>query len=111
MSFSLSLAASSITNLENLSLFYIASPADQQRIEDPAFVPIRVNAFHNTGSFTKMEFFTNGVKLGEDTAAPFSQLWFNPPFGQAPPDRAPPRTLARSRRLLPSPWSLCRPRL
>jgi len=51
----------------------ISSPSDGQEVFGP--VTITVNALDNGGIVTKVEFFVNGQKVGEDTSAPFSYDW------------------------------------
>ena len=73
--------ATTAANLNDLQLVYIASPSDQDVIVQSASVPITVNAFNNSGSYTNVEFFVDGVSLGEDSSEPFSISWQTPPLG------------------------------
>ncbi|MFB9058205.1 glycosyl hydrolase family 18 protein [Mariniflexile ostreae] len=55
----------------------ITSPNYGQSYTEGANVTINVNASGNDGSITKIEFFSNGTKLGEDTSSPYSFNWNN----------------------------------
>jgi hypothetical protein len=50
-------------------------PTEGTRLAAPAQVTITASAADNNGSIAKVEFFVNGVKLGEDTSAPYSIVW------------------------------------
>jgi len=82
ISFSASLTATAVTNLQGISLFYIASPLDNEVLIDPSFIPIRVAAFSSGASYTLMEFFVDGAEISEDATAPFVALWGAPTLGE-----------------------------
>jgi hypothetical protein len=81
ISFAARLTATTATNFQGLSLFYIASPSNDQSINPGADVPITVNAFNIGGSYTLMEFYGDGSKLGEDATEPFALSWPSPSLG------------------------------
>jgi PKD domain/Bacterial Ig domain/Carboxypeptidase regulatory-like domain len=81
ISFALSVTATSVTNVQSLSLFYIASPDDQQSFIDPISIPIFVNAYPSGSAFTKMEFLVDGQKIGEDDLPSFALSWSAPTPG------------------------------
>lgn len=54
----------------------ITSPADGNTFTDPT--SITINAITN---LSKVEFFADNVKIGEDLSSPFSFIWNNPPAG------------------------------
>ncbi len=47
----------------------------------PANISLTAAASDADGSVTKVEFFANGVKLGEDATAPYAFTWTNAPLG------------------------------
>ncbi len=53
----------------------ITSPLDLAAFTQPAGITLDASATDPNGAVAKVEFFRNGVKLGEDTAAPFSFVW------------------------------------
>jgi hypothetical protein len=53
----------------------IISPGGGSAFTEPANIAIDVNASDSDGSVSKVEFFANGGKIGEDTASPFSFGW------------------------------------
>ncbi|MCE9540930.1 MAG: hypothetical protein K8R85_17190, partial [Bacteroidetes bacterium] len=55
----------------------ITSPAIAARFSTPANIAINVNAFSNGGSITKVEFFQDTIKIGEDSTAPYNYTWMN----------------------------------
>ena len=63
----------------------ITSPAGGAVFHAPATITITANASDadQGGSVSKVEFFRNGVKLGEDATAPYSYVWSNAPVGSS----------------------------
>ncbi len=53
----------------------ITIPTEGTRLAAPAQVTITASAADNNGFITKVEFFVNGAKVGEDTSAPYSVVW------------------------------------
>ncbi len=53
----------------------ITSPVGGTTFYSPADITISASPSKSDGSITKMEFFQNGLKLGEDITAPFSFDW------------------------------------
>lgn len=51
----------------------ITSPQNNQEVSGT--ITITAIAFDNSGRITKVEFFADGQKVGEDTTAPFSTNW------------------------------------
>ena len=61
---------------------YLASPEPGQLIPSgSAVVLLTAEARARTATVTKVEFYVNGAKLGEDTAAPYSLAWNAPANG------------------------------
>ncbi|HKO44532.1 MAG TPA: DUF2341 domain-containing protein [Pyrinomonadaceae bacterium] len=59
----------------------IASPAAGAVLPAPASITITANAADQDGTVSKVEFFKDNVKIGEDTSSPFSFAWNNVPSG------------------------------
>ena len=60
----------------------LVSPATGAVIAGGTDIAIEAQASDAGGSVAKVEFFANGVKLGERTALPFTFVWQNAPAGQ-----------------------------
>jgi YD repeat-containing protein len=61
-------------------LVSVTAPAGGTLFTAPASVAINATA-SDEGGVSKVEFFENGMKLGEDTSAPYSFAWSNVPSG------------------------------
>ncbi|HXG49736.1 MAG TPA: Ig-like domain-containing protein [Methylomirabilota bacterium] len=81
LSFDLSFTATTITNFSGLSAFYIASPADRAVFNEGATVTVATRALSTGHPFTRVEFFADGARIGEDTTAPFTLDWAAPSVG------------------------------
>jgi hypothetical protein len=79
--FDAALSGLSISGLSSLSMLYLTSPADQARFTAPASIPLTVSAFSANATFTLVEFYVDGGKIGEDAVAPFGLNWPAPPVG------------------------------
>ncbi len=55
----------------------LTAPADNQSITGPTDVTVSATATDSDGTVVKVEFFQNGLRIGEDSAAPFSLVWTN----------------------------------
>ncbi len=55
----------------------ITSPLAGANIGGPAQIAISANATDSDGTITKVEFLVNGLKVGEDTTAPYTYAWAN----------------------------------
>lgn len=53
----------------------ITAPANNSTFTAPASITINASASDTDGTISKVEFFNGGVKLGEDTSAPYSFVW------------------------------------
>jgi mannan endo-1,4-beta-mannosidase len=62
-------------------LVSITQPAEGAEFTEGADITISVNASDPGGAVTKVEFYKNDVKLGEDTNSPYSLIWLNVPEG------------------------------
>src|SRR5438876_404463 len=59
----------------------ITNPVNSAAFATPSNITIYAQASDSDGTVTKVEFFGDLTKLGEDTAAPFSLTWTNPLTG------------------------------
>jgi hypothetical protein len=59
----------------------LTSPVPGSLFILPGNLSLTANATDADGSIAKVEFFTDSIKLGERTAAPFTFVWSNPPSG------------------------------
>jgi len=59
----------------------ITSPTNNAPFFAPASITINATASDSDGTVTNVEFFADGVKLGQDTTAPYSFVWNSPPIG------------------------------
>jgi hypothetical protein len=59
----------------------ITAPTSGTVVTAPGSVTINANASDADGTVSKVEFFKNGIKIGEDTISPYSFAWTNVPAG------------------------------
>jgi PA14 domain/Bacterial Ig domain len=59
----------------------ISSPGDGSQLYQPSSVSIAAIAADADTPIALMEFFVDGAKIGEDTAAPYSAVWASPVYG------------------------------
>ncbi len=59
----------------------ITSPANGSQFDGGNTISISANATDADGTIAKVEFFANGVKLGEDAVAPYNFNWANASIG------------------------------
>ncbi len=59
----------------------ITTPADLAVVHVGTNVTLSATASSLDAGISKVEFFANGVKIGEDATAPYSCLWTNAPMG------------------------------
>jgi len=65
----------------SLNMVYVSAPSANQTLINLATVPITAVARSTAGTATLVEFFVDGVKVGEDAAAPYALAWTAPPLG------------------------------
>ncbi len=53
----------------------LASPANNSTLASGSNISLSANAVDSDGQITKVEYFTNGFKLGEVTTAPYTFVW------------------------------------
>jgi len=63
------------TAASDVPLLTITSPADKSILDGAATISITASAISFDGSITKVEFFADGSKIGEDTSSPYSTDW------------------------------------
>lgn len=59
----------------------VTSPADGAEFAELADIVIQAPASDTDGTVSVVEFFQNGIKLGQDTSAPFTYTWVDVPEG------------------------------
>jgi hypothetical protein len=57
----------------------VTTPTNGQYFVAPASINLAATASDNDGTVSKVEFFSNGVKIGEDTTSPYEFVWNSPP--------------------------------
>ena len=81
INFDLALSGLSITNVASSTLVYVASPANYDQFTRPTNLTLRAFAQSSAGTVSQVAFYADGNLLGADTAAPYTQVWTNPPAG------------------------------
>lgn len=81
VSFDMALSAIPAIVYNNSPTAALVSPTNGQYFLAPPAITLLASASDSDGTVTKVEFFADGVKLGEDTTAPFSFEWSAPPAG------------------------------
>ena len=80
--FALELLGSTDPTTNQVPVVAITSPINNTFFISPPSINIQASATDADGTILKVEFYRgNGIKLGEDTNAPYSFLWANPPIG------------------------------
>ena len=74
------LSGLSASNVTGLSIAYLSSPADNQVFSSPTNLTLSAEVFP-AGAVSLVEFYVNGVKIGDDSAAPFTAVLSNPSNG------------------------------
>jgi hypothetical protein len=59
----------------------LTNPTNDAVFIAPTSLTLEATASDSDGSVTKVEFFYDGIKIGESTNAPYSITWNNPPLG------------------------------
>src|SRR5690606_12821367 len=59
----------------------ITNPANGATFSSGSAINIQASASDSDGSVSKVEFFINGAKIGEDTSSPYSFSWSNAQTG------------------------------
>jgi Bacterial Ig domain len=62
-------------NVDNPPTVSITSPTNGASFAAPASITINASAADSDGFISKVEFFQNAIKIGEDTSSPFSFTW------------------------------------
>jgi hypothetical protein len=81
ISFELELVGNTGAIVNNPPTVSISAPPNNATFIELANLTIDASAFDSDGSVTKVEFFVNGSKVGEDTSAPYSFGWNGVPAG------------------------------
>ena len=61
----------------------ITSPVDGATFNQGTSISISANAYDNDGSVSKVEFYANSTKLGEDASSPYQYEWDGAPVGSS----------------------------
>src|SRR5207247_8146551 len=59
----------------------LTDPTNNAFFLAPSSIPLAATASDNDGTVAKVEFFADGVKVGESTNATFNSAWINPSIG------------------------------
>jgi len=79
--FDLTLDGQTATSGSAFNIVYVSAPSANQTLINPASVPITAVARSTAGAATRVDFLVDGVKVGEDSAAPYAFVWANPTVG------------------------------
>jgi hypothetical protein len=79
--FDLALDGISATNAAAFIVVYLSSPAAQQVFTNPPSIPLSAFARSTAATASQVDFYADGVKVGEDSTAPFSFAWPSPAAG------------------------------
>jgi hypothetical protein len=60
----------------------LASPTNNAYFLAPPDITITATAVDPDGTVANVEFFVDGINIGEDAATPYSVVWTNPPLGR-----------------------------
>ncbi len=69
------------TSTVGIPVVSITSPANNDILAEESNIAINASASETAGSITKVEFYADTSKIGEDDAAPYTMTWINPSEG------------------------------
>jgi hypothetical protein len=81
ISFNLQLAALPVINRNQFPTVALTQPTNNTAFGAPASIALAATASDLDGSVTNVEFFADGVKVGEDDSSPYSVNWAAPSVG------------------------------
>jgi len=81
IAFDAALSGLSVSNATGFNLVYISDPPDRAALSSPTNVTIDARAISGSSSVSQVEFFADGMSLGNDDAAPYRVVWNNPADG------------------------------
>ncbi len=81
LNFDAAISGLSVTNARALNLVYLSAPENGQRFTAPAAINLSAFAQSGAGPVSGVEFYTNGVRLAQDLATPFTAAWSGVPEG------------------------------
>ena len=81
VAFDLALSGVPVSSAGNLTVVYISSPPPDTRFNRPTNVVIDAFARSGAGAIERVNFYANGVLLGQDTSAPYEYVWTDPAEG------------------------------
>jgi hypothetical protein len=79
--FDLALDGITATNAAAFQVVYLSSPAHQQMFTNPPGIVLNAFARSTAGVASRVDFYADGEKVGEDSATPFSANWPEPAAG------------------------------
>jgi hypothetical protein len=79
--FDLALEGITATNAAAANAVYLSSPAYQQVFTNPPSIILSAFARSTAATASRVDFYADGVKVGEDSAAPFGAGWSAPALG------------------------------
>jgi hypothetical protein len=74
------LSGLSVSNAVGFHLVYLSAPADHANFTSPTNVTLSA-AVRTAATVSLVEFFADGVKIGDDSGAPYDLVWSNPAEG------------------------------
>ena len=69
------------TSVNQAPTITLDTPVSGTAFATPVTIQLTATAADADGSVRRVEFYREGVKLGEDTTAPYAYAWTNPPLG------------------------------
>ena len=75
VSFDLELIGNTGAIVNNSPTVVLNSPSNDSTYTEPATISIGATATDSDGTVSKVEFYSNGAKIGEDSAAPYNFVW------------------------------------
>ncbi len=79
--FDLALDGVTATNATAFNVVYLSSPSPQQVFTNPPSIVLGAFARSTAGAVSRVDFYSDGVKVGEDFTAPFNADWTSPAVG------------------------------
>ncbi len=81
LNFDLSLSGLSAVSATGQKMVYLTTPGDWFTTPGPTNINLAATALAEGGDATRLQFYANNVKIGEDTNAPFTFTWTNAAVG------------------------------
>ncbi len=75
------LSGLSVSNVTGLKLAYLAEPANGRQFTSPATITLRAAVQTGGAAVTRVDYFADGVKIGESAVSPYTIQWSDPANG------------------------------